>query len=199
LSLPKNLPKSNASLPKVPHRHWTLLGSRDVADHRIFQVRYDNYRFEPNGREHEFVVLEMSSWVNVVPMTDDGHVVLIRQYRHGIRNVTLEVPGGVIEPDEPPEAAGLRELREETGYEAKRIRLLARVLPNPAIQDNYCYLYVAEGCRPTAKQEPDPLESIEVLPVPRAEIAGMIRRGEIAQTMVVAALGLAGLLGDALA
>jgi 8-oxo-dGTP pyrophosphatase MutT (NUDIX family) len=178
----------------MPHRHWTLLNSRDIADHRIFRVRYDTYRFEPSRREHDFVVLEMPSWVNVVPMTDDGQVVLIRQYRHGIRSVALEIPGGVMEPNEAPEKAAARELCEETGYVAERLRLLGRVLPNPAIQDNYCYLFAAEGCRKTEEPHLDPFESIEVVPYRREEISGMVRRGEIAHSMVIAALALAGLV-----
>jgi ADP-ribose pyrophosphatase len=180
----------------MPHRHWTLLGSRAVADHRILRVRYDRYRFEPSGREHDFVVLEMPAWVNVVPITDDGRVVLIRQYRHGIGAVLLEIPGGVVESNEPPEAAAARELREETGYTAARVRSLGRVLPNPAIQNNVCHLFLAEGCRLTAAPAPDPFESIEVDVYPREAIAGLVRSGEIAQAMVIAALGLAGLLGE---
>jgi 8-oxo-dGTP pyrophosphatase MutT (NUDIX family) len=173
------------------------LGSRAVADHRILRVRYDHYRFEPSGRQQDFVVLEMPSWVNVVPMTDDGQVVLIRQYRHGIREVTLEIPGGVVESNESPETAAARELREETGYVAERIRSLGRVLPNPAIQDNFCHLFVAEGCRGVDEPQPDPFESIEVAIFPRETIPALVRRGEITQAMVIAALALAGLIGGA--
>ena len=100
----------------MPQRSWTLLGSRNVSDHKIFRLRHDLYRFEPSGIERDFVVLDTPSWVNVVPVTADGRVVLIRQYRHGIQDVTLEIPGGIIDDDEPPEAAAARELQEETGY-----------------------------------------------------------------------------------
>lgn len=171
------------------------MGSRPVADHRILRVRYDQYRFEPSGRTQDFVVLEMPAWTNVVPITDDGQVVLIRQYRHGIKQVTLEIPGGVVESGEPPEAAAARELREETGYAAERLRSLGQVLPNPAIQDNFCHLFLAEGCRHVQEPQPDPFESIQVTTYPRAAIPGLVRNGEIAQAMVIAALGLAGLLG----
>ena len=115
----------------MPNRSWTLLGSRDVSDERIFRLRHDRYRFEPNGVERDFVVMDTPSWVNVVPVTAEGRVVLIRQYRHGIRDVTIEMPGGMIDPGESPEAAARRELQEETGYTAESLRFLARVLPIP--------------------------------------------------------------------
>lgn len=84
-------------------------------------------------------MIDSASWVNVVPVTTEGNVVLIRQFRHGIRDVVLEIPGGVIDGDEDPADAAARELREETSYVAENIRLLSRVLPNPAVQNNYLY------------------------------------------------------------
>lgn len=178
----------------MPHPNWTLLSSRPVSDHRIFRIREDLYRFEPSGLERDFVVLESPSWVNVIPVTVDNHVVLIRQYRHGVRDVVLEIPGGVIEEGEPPETTALRELREETGYAAEEIHALGRVLPNPAIQDNYCYLFAAKGCRRVHQPTPDPFEHIEALEVPLHDIPALIRDGEISQTMVVAAFAFMGLV-----
>jgi len=178
----------------MPHRSWVLLGSRDVSDHRIFRLRHDLYRFEPSGEQREFVVLETPSWVNVVPVTADGNVVLIRQFRHGIRDVTLEIPGGMIDDGESPEAAAARELREETGYVAEELRLLARVLPNPAIHDNYCYLFVAEGCRNVGQPGLDPWEDIQVLERPLHDVPALIRSGEISHCMVIAAFAFLGLV-----
>jgi 8-oxo-dGTP pyrophosphatase MutT (NUDIX family) len=166
---------------------WTLLGSRDVADYRIFRIRHDLYRFEPSGQERDFVVMDSPDWVNVIPITEDGQVVLIRQYRHGIRAATLEIPGGIIDRGEAPEAAAARELREETGYVAARIRPLGRTRPNPAIQNNFQYSYVAEGCRKTAQPSLDPFEHVEVLLRPLESIAELIRREEISNALVATA------------
>ena len=80
-------------------RSWTFVGGGETTDHRVFRLRRDRYRFEPTGEEQDFVVIDSPSWVNVVPVTTEGNVVLIRQFRHGIRDVVLEIPGGMIDGD----------------------------------------------------------------------------------------------------
>ncbi len=178
----------------MPNRSWTLLNSQDVSDHRIFRLRHDFYRFEPSRQEREFVVIDTASWVNVVPVTAEGNVVLIRQYRHGIQDVVVEIPGGMIDPGEEPEAAAVRELEEETGYTVGSIRPLARILPNPAIQNNYLYLFAAEGCRKTSERRLDAFECIDVFERPLSDIPELIRNGEISHAMIIAAFGFMGLM-----
>ena len=177
----------------MPDRSWQLLGSREVSDHRIFRIRHDRYRLEPAGGERDFVVLDSPDWVNVVPLTADGQVVLVRQYRHGIRRVTLEIPGGMVDANESPEAAALRELGEETGFVAERVRFLGRVSPNPAIQNNFCHSFLAEGCCRTTQPRPDPYERIEVVLRPLGQIAELIRREEIAHALVINAFAFLGI------
>jgi ADP-ribose pyrophosphatase len=176
----------------MPHRSWTLLESNEVSDQRIFHLRRDLYRFEPSGEERDFVVVDSPSWVNVVPITSEGNVVLIRQFRHGVREVTIEIPGGLIDEGETPENAAVRELREETGYEGDRIQLLARVRPNPAIQNNWCYLYASYDCRKTAETHLDPFERIDVFERPLGDIPGLIESGEISHSMIICAFAFVG-------
>jgi ADP-ribose pyrophosphatase len=180
----------------MPERSWTLLGSRDIADHRIFSIRYDRYRFEPTGAESDFVTIDSTDWVNVVPLTAEGEVVLVRQYRHAVRRVSLEIPGGMIDGDESPTAAAARELREETGFEAPDMRLLGRVRPNPAVQTNFCYFFLAEGCRQVAPPQLDPLERIEVVLRPLHDIPQLIRREEIFHTLVINAFAYMGIVPE---
>ncbi len=178
----------------VPDQSWTLLNSQHVSDHRVFRIRHDLYRFEPSGAERDFVVLDSPDWVNIVPVTTEGEVVLVRQYRHGVRRLSLEIPGGVVDGSESPEEAAVRELKEETGFVPEQVRLLGRLHPNPAIQNNSCYMYLAEGCRRVAEPQLDPFEGIEVLLHPVDEIADLVCREEILHGLALNALAFAGLV-----
>jgi ADP-ribose pyrophosphatase len=169
----------------MPENNWTLLKTLPHSEHRILRVRHDWYRFEPTGAEKDFVVLEFPDWVNVIPLTADGRVVLIRQYRHGISAPTWEIPGGVIDPGEEPLHAAVRELSEETGYAAENVKLLGRVSPNPAIQGNWSYSFLAEGCRDTGVRNLDPFEDIEVKLFSLEEIPALIKQEKICNSLVI--------------
>jgi ADP-ribose pyrophosphatase len=181
----------------MPDRSWTLLSSRQLAEYKILRLREDRYRFEPTGAEADFVVCDSRDWGLVIPVTVDGQVVLVRQYRHGVRAVVLETPGGVLDAGETPEEGAARELREETGYEPDRIRVVGKMLPNPALNNAQVHVLLAEGCRRVGEPQPDPFELIEVVLRPLADVPAMIAAGEICHGLVIAAFALAGMARSA--
>jgi ADP-ribose pyrophosphatase len=162
-----------------PVKPWTVESRTLVDDHRIFRLHRDRARSTARPEQAgDFVVLAVPDWVNVVALTPDEQVVVIEQYRHGTRSITLEIPGGMVDPGETMVAAGLRELAEETGYAGDSVELIGVVEPNPAFQDN---------ARPVGAQDLDPNEEIAVRLVPLADIPGLIRSGAITHALVVAA------------
>lgn len=178
----------------MSHQHWKRVAKRQVSDHRILRVREDRYHFLPEDVERDYVVIESPEWINVVPLTATNEVILIKQFRHGVAQETLEIPGGVVDPGETPIQAAARELREETGYSAESIEPLGVVWVNPAIQNNSCHTFVARGARRAGPQQTDLTEEIEVVSVPLQNIPDLVARGEIRHSLVVVAFGLLGTL-----
>jgi len=176
-----------APQPSSPAR-WQRLGHEVRLSTRIFDIHGVRYRHPVRGTEREFVVVQSPDWVNVVAITPEEHVVLVRQFRYGIDTFSLEIPGGVMEAGEDPVAAGLRELREETGYSGERVRLLGSVHPNPAIQANRCHYVLVESAVRAHELEWDADEEIhiETLPVDRA--LALVRNGGITHALVLNAL-----------
>jgi 8-oxo-dGTP pyrophosphatase MutT (NUDIX family) len=171
----------------MPLKPWKRIASSYDRSFPIFTLRTDRARSPRTNQDHDFYILESADWVNIIPITPTKKVILIRQYRHGIQDMALEIPGGIIEPGDTPREAALRELKEETGYTASQIIALDYVWPNPAFLDNRCYTFLAWDAVLTSDQKPDEKEDIEVIPVPLERIPDMIRRGKIRHSLVQAA------------
>jgi ADP-ribose pyrophosphatase len=158
---------------------------------KVFSVRRDSFVSPRTGKPHPFYVLDCPDWVNVIALTDRNEVVLVRQFRAGTRSVTLEIPGGGVEADDASVlAAARRELREETGHAARSWKRLGVVHPNPAFQSNRCTTYLARGARRVGDLIPDAGEDLAVELVPLREVPGLIRRGSITHSLVIAAFHL---------
>jgi 8-oxo-dGTP pyrophosphatase MutT (NUDIX family) len=159
-----------------------------LASTRVLELRSVRFRHPVRGTERDFVIAHAPDWVNVVAQTPDDRLVLVRQFRFGSNELSLEIPGGVIEAGEDPVTAGLRELSEETGYGGGVPSLLGSVHPNPAIQDNLCHFLLVRGAVPKGPMKWDPDEEIEVSTAPADEVLRWARSGAITHSLSVAAL-----------
>jgi len=168
---------------------WINRGSQPLGDYRVFRLRKDQKLSPRSGRAHEFYVLDSPPWVNVLALTPDRQLVLIEQYRHGTNTIELEIPGGILDPqDASPVATGVRELREETGYAGVNARLLGEVFPNPAIMSNTCYTVLIEQCERKHPVQWDSGEDILTRLAPAAEVPALVAAGKIRHSLVVVAL-----------
>ncbi len=166
---------------------WPLVRSKPDKSYRVFSVRTDTARSPRTGKEHDFYVIESVDWVNVIPLTSDNQVVMVRQYRHGTRQICLEIPGGLVNPRDTPMDTARKELLEETGYQANQITLIGTAHPQPAVLNNRQLTFLATHVQKKAALNLDEGEDIEVVLIPLSEIPRLIREGEITNAMVILA------------
>ena len=143
----------------------------------------------PSGDRGCYNWVRCTDWIKVVPVTENGEIVLVDQFRPINSAQSLEVPGGAFDQGESdPIAAAKRELLEETGYSAKSFVYLGSFNPNPALFRNHCHVVLAEGAFPLNSQSLEPGESMSVVKVSREELLLRLSRGEISHALVRAAL-----------
>jgi len=169
---------------------WTCVGRRTIADCKVIRIDEKLFDVPATGATHPFVCGEGGDWVNVIPVTDQGEVVLIRQFRCATEEFTLEVPGGLVDPGEEPLEAGLRELREETGYVPGIVSSLGTIAPNPAIFNLHCHIFLAEGVEFSGQRSLDATEDIVVVRKSLSEIPSMLLDGTISHSLVLCAFAL---------
>ena len=167
----------------------TILASERVYEGRILNLRVDQIR-TPTGVEALREIVENNGAVAMVPLDADQRVTLVRQYRHAVRSLVIEVPAGKLDGDEDPLAGAQRELSEETGLQAARFELLGTYYPAPAWSTELVYLYLATDLTlgPTHLEADEVIESLHL---PLTEAINLIRSGAIVDGKTVAALLLA--------
>jgi 8-oxo-dGTP pyrophosphatase MutT (NUDIX family) len=167
---------------------WQVLDSKLLIDERWLQLREDRVRLG-NGHEIDrFHVIHGPDWASVLCVTDASEVVLVRQYRHGMKGESLELPAGVIEPHETPEEAARRELAEETGYESDDWVSIQSVSTEPARHTTRAHFFVARGARPTKRPAPEETEILELVRVPLGELSRLATDGSIVHGVHVGAI-----------
>jgi 8-oxo-dGTP pyrophosphatase MutT (NUDIX family) len=169
---------------------WRLIRSEPLRKFRVLTLREDRYRFTPTGAETGFAVCDSADWVLVIPITVDEQVVFVRQFRPGLGQPVLEIPGGIMEANETPSETAARELQEETGYVAEQIQLSGPLLPNPALNTARFHVAVASECALSAIPTPDQFEQIEIDLRPLASVSKMIKSGELQHALCIAAFAI---------
>jgi ADP-ribose pyrophosphatase len=182
------MPNNESSLPSDFHSEPTISTKR-IYEASIINLRVDTVRM-PSGNSATREIVEHSHAVCIVPIDDDGNVVLVRQYRKPAEDALLEVPAGGVEEGEVSEEAVLRELQEEIGYTADHLEHLASFWVAPGWATEYMHAYLATGLR-ASKLQGDEDENIEVVRLPFDEAVAMFKNGEINDGKTIAALLLA--------
>ena len=180
----------SADDPQGARLAWAEESSKTSGDFRIFTVRESVCR-SPEGALKTFSVIDTRDWAMVVPVieTKQGKAfVMVRQWRHGAREMSVEFPGGVLESGEQNAEGAARELREETGFVAGSVTKLGEMNPNPAIMSNRIHFYLAENLTQTGKRELDEDEFVEVLTIPAADVLQNMGRPPYIHALTAVAL-----------
>ena len=172
-------------------KKWKKLAENRQAPGQIFSYSTVDVESPEGDRNGKFDLLRFSHWVNVVPITKNQEIVLIKQYRVGNDEITLETPGGAFEPGESALTTAKRELAEETGYLSEDWLDLGSINPNPAFMANRLHIYLARNCELGQAQDLDELEDIEVMLLPLGQLKEQIKQGSIDHALVVAAIHIA--------
>ncbi|MDP4582267.1 MAG: NUDIX hydrolase [Saprospiraceae bacterium] len=168
---------------------WFIEKSEPGPDLKLFEARFDFIKNPRNGITEKKVILSGGNAVNVIALTSANEIVLVQQYRFGTASYTLELPGGLVDPDESPIKAAERELEEETGYTCgEKLIPLGKIGQNPVFMDSYVHHFLALDVKLTKKQTLDAGENIEVILMPLEELKFRWQKGEIEHPHSVNAL-----------
>ena len=169
-------------------REWREVTREPVADCRVFSVERSIALSPTDSTPHAYYRIQSPNWAQILPITADGNAVLVRQYRHGCQSMTLEIPGGLVDPGEDPATAALRECLEETGYRARRAVSLGVVNPNPALFANRLHGFFATDVELERAVQNTATELTETVLVPVGDLEGLLLSGEIDHALVAGTL-----------
>jgi len=169
---------------------WEKMEESDlILSTSVFDIEKQRMKCLRTGKEGDFYTFTCNDWINVIALTAENKLVMIRQFRAGSDKIELEIPGGGIDKqDSDPVVAGARELLEETGYSGENGTIIGYVCPNPALQGNTCYTVLFENTKKVSEPTMEGTEDIETILVPLEEIDAKIRNGEVTHGLVLNAL-----------
>jgi ADP-ribose pyrophosphatase len=167
---------------------WVKKDTQLQADCRVFKVLKSRFSHSLREVDGDFFVIDAPDWVTVVAITPQSELVAVNQFRYGIEALSLEVPAGMVEPGEDPLETGVRELREETGFVGQHPELLGWVYPNPAIQNNRCFIVGISNAEPVTGLDWDEHEEIQTRLIPLKNIPDVLANGEFLHSLSVCAL-----------
>ena len=169
-------------------KKWKKINSEIITENKIFKLWQYNCLSPKDGKEYPFLCLDTIDWVNIIPLTKENEVVMIKQYRHGNEEITLEIPGGMTDrEDKSPQESAIRELVEETGYMGNEVIKLGECSPNPAIFNNLLHVYLVKDVEKKYAQNLENTEDIEIVKIHINKIPDLIKSGEINHALVITA------------